>query len=168
MKRITFFPNNKSDFHCGQAVMSMMLSAYGMHFEFDELDYLLKQKGVEGIWDMQILNVMSSFGFEGHKYSSLSMRRFAREGIPYMKWFFGKKRFLDEDRYTDWDVIRSEARRVLKDPYIKTFVRPAQYSDIQRYVRNGWMVVPFVNSLALQGREGFAGHIVLVTAITPT
>ncbi len=142
----------------------MILAAEGRKISMARLDDLTYRHGRQLTWSGAAMLAMKRFGFDIREIvgiGELDYRSFIRDGNEYLRKLWRPSVFSFENRHTDLRLQRKVAAQIV--PYV--IQRPATMHDMVGLFNDGWYVVARVNLHALNGKRGFAGHWLLVTAI---
>ena len=160
---IPLFENTPDNTHCFQASLKMILKYFlpERDFSFEELDRITAKR--EGLWTWPFAGVlwMQENGFEVKNIDSFDIQRFIEEGGQYIIDEYGKE--VGDAQIKNSDI--GQERRLGKEflDRVETEVRVPEKEDIQSLMNDGYLVTVNVNSRALNGREGYSGHGIVIT-----
>lgn len=164
--KVPFYPNLKDDVHCVQAVLRMVLAAEGRTVSMRELDRLTHRHSNQWTWPAAAALAMNRLGFESSLISGIGdmdFHAFAKQGQVYLRKLWTPDTLAAEAAHTSIERQRILAKVLVEEG--DWIDRPATTKDLRRFFREGYYVVLRVNARALNGKEGFFGHWVLVTDI---
>jgi len=166
MLKIPFFSNDKTDLHCMQACMQMILKYYypDKKFSIEELNKLLKigSKKMYGFPEMAVA-VLSDLGINAKYYASSDDREWYKKGKQYLLKKYSKEVAEDIWKMTDFKTQKPFFKRVLKE---KRFVcKKLLFKDLKNFFKKGCLICPIININILENKKGYAGHAVLIIGI---
>jgi len=162
MKKVPFSPNSPDDNHCSQAVLKMILKYFipNKNFSFKDLEKITNFDKRYWTWGYDAQRSLSQMGFKITEVGLFNDERFAKEGSKYLIEFFGKVKGKAQIEHSNIELARKGAKENHK--YVKEIKKVPELKDIQNYLTKGYLVKCHVNSKALNDKEGYYGHAVLV------
>lgn len=157
------FIENPGD-KCVMAVIGMVLAYYfpDKTYTMAELEKLCGYVAGKGTWKAQSMLSMAELGLQTKWIEDFDHRAFMKDPEGYLATI------LDEESLA-WQVANSnlsgEAERVKR--YLEQGLpfeqRVGTRKDIKQLLDDGWLVMLDVNENPLSGKDGYIGHVVLVT-----
>lgn len=162
MKQVPFFANTPDDTHCLQAALRMVLKYYfpDKNYTWKELEEFTAKKEGLWTWAMQGMINMQKLGFDVIVREDFDNQQFIEKGEEYLKVKFGEKVAIEQIRHSD---IKEE-REIAKE-YVKLFGAigiPASFDELKQFIDDDYLVIANVNSRALNSKEGYVGHFVVI------
>ena len=155
------FIANPDATHCFQAALKMVLQRFrSRDLSWEELDRITGKVDGFGTWPFAGLTWLSELGLDLTNVEHMDNRRFAREGRAYIAEVTDREFAESLDRGLDLSRVQAEAAVFIDK--VRCEVRIPTIDDIRRAVRAGGLVICNVNSRALNDREGYLGHFVVV------
>lgn len=166
MFKIPFFSNDRTDLHCMQACMQMILKYYypDKKFSIFKINKLLKigNKKMYGFPEMEVV-VLSDLGINAKYYSSSDDRKWYDKGKEYLLDKYSREVAEDIWKMTNFKIQKHFFIKALKE---KRFIhKKLSFKDLEAFFRKGYLVSPIININALENKKGYAGHAVLITNI---
>lgn len=151
-----------------QAVLRSLLKYHfpNKNFTFAYLDKATAHKKGKFTWDNAMLLFLSSLGFEIRYIVDFDYAAFARRGEKYLQGYWTDEVYQVQKRYSDFKSEQKFASRAIKNKNIFYEKRGAGLSDLRILFQKGYFLMVPINALVVEGEEGYASHIVLVTHIT--
>lgn len=161
-RAVPFFANTKDNMHCYQASLRMVLAHFlpKRHFTWKKLEAMTGMK--RGCWTWNTLSIMQlhEMDFSIIDMALFDAEAFIKKGKHYLIEVFGKEAGEAQARFSD---LPTERRRMKE--YLKLGIwqnKAPTLRDVRRLLCEGYLVICNLNSHALDGIEGYAGHSVLV------
>lgn len=159
---VPFFGNTADKTHCYQASLKMIIK----HFQprrdlsWEELEKITAK--VEGLWTWTSAGELwlADNGYDIRLVTTFDYARFSDEGESYLVERYGKE--VAQKQVEKSDLAQERPLALEHSRKIQTDKRIPDLSDIKRHLRDGYLVLCNVNSRALNGKPGFAGHFVVV------
>lgn len=166
MLKIPFFPNDKTDLHCMQACMQMILKYYypSKHFSIKKLNELLEigNKKMYGFPEIAVV-VLSDLGIDAKYYTSSDDKAWYDKGKEYLLEEYPREVAEDIWKMTDFKIQKPFFKRALKE---KRFIRKKlSFNDLEIFFKKGYLVSIVININVLENKKGYAGHATLITDI---
>ena len=166
-KNIPFYKNLKSDKHCFQACLKMILKFCfpRKNYSFSFLDKISKHRRGKWTWQGASLLYLASIGFEVVNIENLNYKLFAKEGEKYLRHIWDQLTFNIQKRFSDLNSEQKIAKLLVASSSVKLLNKQASVKDVRHYFKRGYLVMVSVNPFALLRRAGYASHSVLVKDI---
>ena len=159
---VPFYENTSDNTHCFQACLKMIFKYFFPHNEytFDDLDIISAKVPGKWTWPMASLMWCSNQNLEVKNIETFNYNMFVSEGEKYLFEFYRKE--VAEAQIKNSDI--SQAIEISKDfiKQIDTEVRLPSIWEIKTFLDKGYLIICNLNSHALDLREGYSGHSVLV------
>jgi len=163
---VPFVSNTEDDTHCFQAALSMVLKYFNpeMNYTFQELERITAKPKDKWTWQSAAI-----LWLHENKYSVVAMdlfgyQRFAREGESYLLEVFGSEVTQAQVDNSDIEQERHFAEQLSTSNLVT--MREPVLEDIYRLLADGYVIICSINSMKLSGKEGYAGHSVVLTGYT--
>jgi hypothetical protein len=158
---VPFYANTEDGKHCFQAAVRMVLKAFRptLDYSWAALDEVTAKIDGGGTWPFAGTAWLHDQGFEVRYIELADNRRFAAEGKPYLLELYGAHANA-ADAKTDYAAEQARASRMVEN--VRCEVRVPTADDIRGLLLEGFVLICFVNSRALNGRDGYSGHFVVV------
>lgn len=160
--KIKFYSNLKDDLHCLQAGLKMVLSSFGKHYSFKELDKITGFKKWQWTWSTKML-IWLSGRYEVMHIERFNYAAFAERGENYLKRIWDKDFFTAQKAHSDFRTEQGLAKKLLKSP-VKLINRYGTIIDIEKYFGTR-MIMVTVNSAVLNRWKGYFNHVVVLTNV---
>ncbi len=163
---IPFYENTKDDTHCFQAALRMILKHYwpGKDFSWEELEKITAK--VDGLWTWPMAGMLwlHDNGFEVHAVESFDYSKFVDMGGDYLIDLFGQE--VGQEQIAQSDIAQEVeyAKRIVKAGLCEP--RMPEISELKEYLNQKYLIMCNVNSRALNNKEGYVGHFVVLTGYT--
>jgi hypothetical protein len=156
------FVANPDATHCYQAVLKMVLRRFRPHCEqsWEALDRITGKVEGLGTWPFAGLTWLHEQRLDLTNVELMDNARFAAEGRTYIAELAGQEFADSHHRGLDLSAVQAQARTFVES--VRCEVRIPTIDDVRRAVSEGCLVICNVNSRALNGREGYSGHYVVV------
>lgn len=164
--QIPFYPNDKTNMHCFQASVQMILG-YFMPERTFTLDELVKLSGsVEGMstWPARMLIELDKMGLDIVMVEGFDGKDFIERGPEYLREVYAGETAEWQIENGDIDKERADYQE-LYDHGISVQQRIPTIGDIQKYMSDGYLVKVTLNSRRLKGLDGYLGHSVIVVSV---
>lgn len=161
---VPFFSNTPDNYHCFQAALRMVLAYYvpTRIYDWEELDRLTAHTA-NYTWPSAGLLYCASMGLDVRLIDGYDYKRFASEGYDYLLELVGKEVADDQERNSNLAQEMRYANELLS--VIPTDKRIPAFDDLREHLQAGALVICNVNSCALRGQQGYAGHFVAVIGV---
>ncbi|MCL5438519.1 MAG: peptidase C39 family protein [Patescibacteria group bacterium] len=159
---VQFYSNTPDDTHCYQAAICMVLKYFLSKKEFDwkKLEKLSAKKNGLWTWPTQSLINFHKMGFSIIDMDNFNIEEFIKNGGNYLIKKYGKEVGEAQIKHSD---IENE-RRIYKK-YLKLNLHQQKLpsiKDIKNLLYKGYLIICNVNSKALNNKNGYCGHMVVV------
>lgn len=157
------FYANKDRSHCVQACLKSVLSVThpDKDFSWEQLEELTDYIPGHGAWVYKELLTLSKYGLEVEFITNFNIGRFIKEGSDYIEDEYGKEvADYERDKPHDHEKLKVQMQESLDKGL--TLQRASTKDDIKNYIDDGWYVMLLLNSKALNDKEGYTGHRVLI------
>lgn len=165
MKHVPFFANTPDDTHCFQAALRMVLKYYFpmKDYSWENLEKFTAKKEGLWTWAMQGLINMQKLGFDVIVREDFDNQQFIDKGEEYLKEKFGKDVAAEQIKHSDIEQEREIAKE-----YVILFGAkgiPASFDELKQFIDDDYLVIANVNSQALNNKEGYVGHFVVIALV---
>jgi hypothetical protein len=156
------FVANPDATHCFQAALKMVLQRFRLPHDqsWAALDRITGKVDGFGTWPFAGLTWLSELGLDVTNVEHMDNRRFAKEGRAYIAEVTGREFAESLDRGLDLSRVQAEAAIFVEK--VRCEVQIPTIDDIRLAVTEGGLVICHVNSRALNHRDGYLGHFVVV------
>jgi hypothetical protein len=161
-KDVPFYANTGDGTHCVQACLMTMLKYFlpEKDYTYEEMDeFTYKQKG-KGTWWFPFVLKLKKMGLQVVDVSAFDLAEFYKSGEKYL-------RATHRVEVADWILEKSNLLEVKK--YITEFLekvdfrnRTATLEELKELLNDGWLVGIDLNSRALNEKEGYSSHMVII------
>ncbi len=161
---VPFFSNTPDNFHCFQAALRMVLAYHvpTRTYDWEELDRLTAHTA-NYTWPSAGLLYCASIGLEVFVIDDTDYKRFSSEGYDYLLEQLGREVAEDQRKNSDLAQEMRYAKELISSIPIEK--RIPSRRDLHERLATGALVISNVNSRALEGQEGYAGHFVVVIGV---
>lgn len=161
-RSVPFFSNTPDDTHCFQAGLKMILKYFlpDTDFSMEELDVMCAKKKDLYTWASQALLNLHAMGFDIVDIDTFDIDAFVKNGSAYLLQKYGEEMGTSQIQNSD---IPQEQR--LYDEYGKLGIheqRLPTIDDVKQLLDGGYLVCCNVNYYALNGKEGYSGHFIVI------
>lgn len=160
---IPFFPNLDKN-HCTQACVKMILKYYypEKDFSFEQIDKLFGF-GKKILWSCpsQAVVVLDGLGLKAKWYGIIDVEEFLKEGEDYIKK--NSKDWKTILEHMDVNLHMRFTKESLKRNLLEN--KKLTFEDVESFFRKGNIICLVTNVNVLKDKEGYQGHIVLITDI---
>src|SRR5262249_17130287 len=152
-----FFANT-DDTHCFQAVLRMILKHFlpAREFAWEELDKVTGKITNGWTWPYLGLMWMRDQGFDVINVDTFDNSRFSREGLKYLIEEYGEEFATSQAEHCDIAYEQKNAELFIETCKVER--RSPDQRDLKSFLDRGYLVACNVNSVALNGQSGYAGH----------
>jgi|SRR5687768_6723473 len=156
------FAANPDATHCYQAALKMVLQRFRPQCDqsWEALDRITGKVDGLGTWPFAGLTWLHELGLDLTNVELMDNTRFAAEGRAYIAELAGQDFADSHHRDLDLSSVQAEAATFVAK--VRCEIRIPTIADIRRAVADGCLGLCNVNSRALNGREGYLGHYVVV------
>lgn len=158
---IPFYPNTGDGTHCFQAALMMALGYFEPEHEFTyaELDAISQKLPGKWTWPTAAMLWLMEHGYELRLVEEFDYNAFAERGGDYLIEKCGME--VAQVQIENSDIGREQeiAKEFIK--YAPLEHRVPDIGDIERFMKDNWVVMCNVNSAILQNQTGYSGHFVV-------
>ena len=155
-------PGHADGVHCVETCLKMILGYFepGAEYSIEELEKITGKQPEKGSWSFQWSLWFTDHGYNVKHYTTFDFDAFIAEGLEYIRRDYGDEVADWQDKNSDVETARSQAKDYLKK--VEIAVKKPTIADIRKELDEGAVVKPMVNSRVLNGREGYEAHSVVV------
>ena len=159
---VPFYSNTEDDTHCVQASLRMMMKYFepGNDYSWEELEVITGKNDAYWTWPLAMLIWLSDKGYDVVVEDLFDYTQFTERGEQYILDELGEEVGNAQIANSDIPAERERAKQV-SEKITKITELPTD-EDIKKYLDLGYLVLCRVNSLALNGLEGYMGHSIVV------
>lgn len=164
---ISFFKNTKDNSHCFQACLKMVLKFYfpKINFSYKKLDKISDHKSGMWTWQGKSLLYLNNLGFKIINIENLDYKKFSLSGEKYLKNIWPEKVFNLQKKYSNLKEEQKIAEKLIRNKAIKLINKKVLFSDLEKYFRNGYLVIVSVNPCVFNNKKCYWSHAVLITDV---
>lgn len=164
-KNIPFYSNLKTDTHCFQACLKMVLKHCfpDKDYSFEYLDKVTFHKKDKWTWDSGALLFLSKLGFDVVRIVNFDYKQFVEFGEEYLRMIWNDEVFNTQKQYSDFDQERKLAQDLLKNGSIKLERRWTNLKEVEDLFQKDFLVMTSINPYILDNEEGYSSHLVVIT-----
>lgn len=163
------FFDNWDGMHCGECCIRSIIE----HFEsetkvsLEEIDNMSGKVEGKATWPQKLSVEMMNRGYELVNIGLFSTEEMLEEGIEnYLIKTQGKEAADWSVRNSiDLSIIEKDCYDYIQHPKYEYVQRLPTIEDIKRHLTNECLIISMINSCALNKKEGYAGHFVLIYGI---
>lgn len=156
------FYKNTDNTHCFQAVLRMILKHYwpDKDFTWQELEKITAK--VDGLWTWPTAGMLwlNKHGFEVHDVEAFNYATFTDKGGDYLVDLFGEKVGQEQIDHSDIEQEIKYAKQIIEKNLYES--RIPEILELKERLDQEYLLICNVNSRALNGKYGYAGHFVLL------
>jgi hypothetical protein len=158
---VPFYSNTEDGTHCFQASVRMVVKALrpALDYSWHALDGVTGKIEGGDTWPFAGTVWLHEQGFDVRYIELADNRRFADEGKAYLLELYGEHANAADPR-TDYAQEQAHARRMVEN--VRCEVRVPTADDLRTLLSDGFVLICYVNSRALNGKDGHRGHFVVV------
>ncbi|MDB4978901.1 MAG: hypothetical protein JWM56_1087 [Candidatus Peribacteria bacterium] len=142
--------------------MHMILGAFlpGQEFSWEQLDALTGKK--PELWTSKMKGILElkAMDFEIVDMDTFDYERYVTIGAPYFMERYGEEAGRDQILHTDVPYDIQSAREYVAAGLHQKKV-PVM-DDCKKFLDDGYVVICEVNPYAMDGKDGYAGHFILL------
>jgi hypothetical protein len=159
-----FFSNTADDAHCLHASVKMALASASpsRNFSFPELFALSGNSGQALTWPLRTAATLASSGYKIAYIDPLDLQSFIHDPVQTMTEVYGSEVAEAQVRGSDIEQVVDDARLLLSRNASMLSFRVPAIDDLISLIQAGYYCICNVNAKALDDREGYAGHFVLL------
>lgn len=161
--RFPFFGNTPDDLHCLHASLRMVLKHFepNADYSWEALDEIIGFRPGNWTWPTRAMLWLKRRGYEIRSIESVNSQRLAMEGRPYFAEQYGADVAAAQFAHCDFEQEMELLKQYLAEVEIPEHREP-QLQDIRHMLRDGFVPIVNVNSGALNGRNDYVGHFVVL------
>lgn len=156
-----FYPNWDDNMHCLQAAVMTVLNTLDGKTDWDEVNSMTKHK--DGLYSWTPAAAVALAGrLPGTKLvGNLDYRQFAERGEAYLREYWAPAWYNDQKQYASPGFVREQqfAKDLVTEDLFEH--RHINRTEIEQLLTEN-LLIATVNASRLAGREGAAGHLVVV------
>jgi hypothetical protein len=166
---VPFFANTPDGTHCFQASIRGALKYFlpDRNFSWEQLEKMSGKEPGKATWPQQMLVNLKEMDFDAIMVEGFDGRDFIKRGSQYLIDTFGEKTANWQIKNSDVPQEQKRYQRLF-DVGVRCENRIPQLDEIKEYLQRGYLVICTVNSRALNHKDGYVGHSVLVYAVDDT
>src|SRR5689334_16496293 len=130
-------------------------------YTWEELD-ALTERGDGATWPLAAALHFRSLGFSVAWIDAFDLARFGREGLSYLREFYGPEVAAQA---LHGDLEREQRRAARLANAIEPALRVPSRQDLETGLERGHPLICNVNAVALSGADGYLGHFIVLTGI---
>lgn len=161
MKVPPFVQNHEDNMHCLLACYRMLMQhLWKRDMTWEQIEAFTGYHDYKAPWTVRSLVQFHRMGLDIKMIEPFDYKRYVEEKESYLQEIFDAKQL-------EWFAENSTLDETL--PYLAEFFERIDYtcrqpelSDIDNFLEEGHLVTVTVNSRALNGKEGFVSHVVLI------
>ena len=160
--QVPFYENTSDDTHCFQACLRMVLKSLfpQKYYDYEYLDKVSAKVIGKWTWSMAALIWLSKQGVEVKNIEIFDYEEFILKKEKYLFEFYGYE--VAEAQIKNSDIAQEIEFSTKFINEINTEVRLPSITDIKNLLKNKYLVACNVNSHLLNGKSGYAGHLIVV------
>lgn len=160
---IQFISNTDDDLHCTQSSYMMIVKYFEPDFEvnWEEWSQLTGFQAGKGTWAYAGLLWFKERGYDVIHKSLFNNKSFIELGGQYLVSEYGEDVGMWQIQHSNLPLEQSRAAELMQANILR-HIEPT-LSDIKSYLNTGYLVRCLVNSNALNDRDGYFGHSVVVS-----
>jgi hypothetical protein len=156
-----YYKNRPDNMSCALACYRSALEHLtGKKYSWKELEAITGFKKGRAAWTVGVWAYLAERGFTIRMVEAFDYERYAKEGQSYLKTFLTPEDLEWYLKHTDLLDIKPLIPKFLKT--VKHMKHSPQLSDIDTMLRQGFMVVPTLNSRILNNQSGYLKHAILI------
>lgn len=162
MRIVPFFANSPDNNHCVPMVIRMILNYFTPknNFSLSDIEKVTGYNEKYWTWPFQTWQSLTNLGFEIVVFDSFDYQRFSKEGGKYLIEFYGKEEGETQIKYSNIKSAQKLAKTTINK--IKQIKKYPTITEINKYLKQGYLVKCSVNSKIFSNSKGYMGHSVLV------
>lgn len=162
MKTVSFFANTKDDLHCYQASLRMILKFFlpKKNFTFQKLNETTGQKKGMWTWPMRGVLALRGMGFQIIDIEEFDYKQVAKDAKKYLVEVYGEETAREQIKHSDIPSVQKDAQEFSEK--VTVDYRLPTFKDIQNLLDEGYLITCLINSKALNKKNGYVGHYVVV------
>lgn len=166
MRPIPFFGNHDNR-SCVQCCYRMMLSYFypQKNWSQSDMDEFCGASPGKYTWMFKPLTGMINLGLNLVVYSNLNTQEFLASPVEYMIQKYGSEGAKVNIENTDMDKVLAQAKDYVESPEyhrIKRYSHSYTINMVKQLLDDGYLLLTWVNSRALNNLSGYSGHYILM------
>ena len=152
---------------CGQTIILMILKHFLSEHEWtmQDADNICGYVEDKETMTHVAIQGMIEKGFEVINISGFDLEKYSKDYFSYMQEYHGEKIGLENIAMADHEMGCVVAKKILTSPHFSYIKRDWEWSDVERLLNEGYLLLTWVDSRKLDCRNNqtiVAGHYVLV------
>jgi hypothetical protein len=161
MKPVPFYANRADNMSCMLASIRSALEYFtDKQYTWEQLEDMTGYKPNTAAWTVKVWVELARQGFAIRMIEKFDYRRYQAERRAYLEQVFSDQKLAWQEEHTHLLQIAPLLPDFLQT--VQQEMRSPQLADIDAMLAEGYLVTVQLNSRVLDGREGFAGHMILV------
>lgn len=162
---IPFYKNLDDDTHCIQAALKIVLGFYNpeKEYSFEELNKITAHVPGKWTWQYAMVDWLGSNGFLAVAIEDFDTEEFVEKGEEYLKKHWKEEVFATQKQFSNFSEERIYAKKALQNKNVSLPNKIAKFADLEKYYEEEYIVIASINPKVLDGEEGYASHVVVVT-----
>jgi hypothetical protein len=159
--KVPFYANRTDDSSCMLAAIRSALEYFtGEAYSWDRMEEITGYTPHKSAWTVKVWAYLATHGFDMRMVEGFDYRRYRAESITYLETFLKPEELKWQLEHTNLLEIKPLLPTFLKTVHQE--VRSPQLTDIDDMLRDGYLVTVQLNSRALNDKEGYVAHMILV------
>lgn len=161
MKHIPFYPNTEDNMQCMVSIYRVLFEYY-LQKKYDQAEMAAYVGYKEGraAWSITPLVKMARLGFDIRMIEPFDYQEYLHKGESYLDEFYTSEEKAWNLDHTNILDIQQQIPAFLRTVSFEQ--RPATLEDIDSMLAEDRLVFVIVNSRALNGKNGYAAHALLI------
>lgn len=159
---VPFYKNMADKTHCFQATLKMILKYFYPEEEhgWKELEKITAK--AEGLWTWPYAGLvwLSQKGMEVINIEAFDTQGFIDEGGKYLIKEYGEEMGQAQIEHSDIKQEQEMAKQFIEIVNVQKWV--PELEEIKEFIKRGYIIICNVNSRALNYKEGYEGHFVVI------
>jgi len=155
---------NPDETHCWQCSLGMALAYFDdKEYDISELaDLTGKEEGM-WTWTMRSFYEVGKIGFEMKGMGKFDCKKLDKDFEGYIREYYNEEEAEKVFKFTNIEKTKEENRIFVNSEYFEDRApQSPTIEDTQKYIDEGYLVIQWVNGRAIDKKEEFSGHFVLV------
>lgn len=162
MNKVPFYGNTDDGIHCLQASIKIILKYFlpDEDFGWERLEDMTKFVKSKGTWATSALLSLNDMGFDVVEINTFNIDEFIYNSESYLIQRYSqeageyaiKNSDLEQEKIT-YKELRKRKLQILKIP---------ELTDVEKYLKEGYLLMAAINSKILNNKQGFVGHYVVI------
>jgi hypothetical protein len=163
---VPFYGNTPDGIHCFEASLQSVLKYFlpDRNFSMAEIEQITGKTEGLWTWPQPSLLWLHHHGFEVIQIEIFDYQRFINEGEQYLIEEYGERAGQEQISHSDITKERQICKAFLEE--IEVTKSLPDIDDLKAYLDKGYLLICSINSRALNEREGYVGHAVVVIGYT--